>query len=292
MPPPEPDPLAGTRHELGRALRELREAAGLSGGRAAAHALTSQPRISRIETGHVLPTVGDVEALLRAYDADGDTAARLLGIARAANREYQSAAADRQRGLDRKQAELAAYEQHARVMRHFLPAVPTGLLHTRAYAAATLADLGTVPAGAFEQVLDAKMARQEALTDPEREWVFLLTETAVRARVAPLEVMAGQCAHMAALAEKGANVRLAVLPFAASWPVMALNTYVVYDERFVTCELFSGAVTLHDPQDVAYHLGLFERFLGRALTGGDAAAFLRSASAEYAAMNDFMRKRA
>lgn len=292
MPPPEPDPLAGTRLELGRALRELRENAGLSGERAAARALTSQSRISRFETGRAMPAAADVEALLRAYDADAETAARLLGLVRAANREYQSARADRQRGMDRKQAELAALESGARVMRHFLPAIPTGLLHTRPYAEATLAALGTIPAGVFGPVVDAKMARQEALADPEREWVFLLTETAVRARVAPLAVMAGQCAHMAALAEKQANVRLAVLPFAAPWPVMALNTFVVYDDRFVTCELFSGVVTLHDPQDVAYHLGLFERFLERALTGADAEAFLRSAAAEYAAMDGFMRKRA
>lgn len=252
----------------------------------------SQSRVSRIENGRLLPTAADVELLLRVYEADQETSSRLLGLARAANQEYRSARANRRRGLERKQGELAGFECAAREVRHFLPAVPTALLHTRAYAEATLDALGTVPAGAFRQVIDAKIARQEALSDPERRWVFLMTETAVRARVAPLEVMAAQCAHMAGLAERE-NLTIALVPFAAAWPVMALNTFVVYDDRFVTVEVFSGEIVLHDPQDVAYHRAIFERFMERALTGADAAAFLRAAAAEYGAMaGQFIRDRA
>lgn len=251
----------------------------------------SQSKLSRIENGRALPTTVDVEGLLRAYAADTETSARLIGLARSASREYRTLRADRQRGMERKQAELAGFEQEAREVRHFLPAVPTGLLHTRAYAEATLAALDTVPAGVFQRVVDAKMARQEALADPSRRWMFLLTETAVRARVAPLDVLAGQCAHLADLAQT-ATVEIAVVPFAASWPMMALNTFVVYDDRFITCELFSGEVVLHDPQDVAYHRALFDQFLARALTGVDAVEFFRTAAAEYAAAHRSIRERA
>lgn len=251
----------------------------------------SQSKLSRIENGRALPTTVDVQGLLRAYAADAETSARLMGLARSASREYRTVRADRQRGMERKQAELSGFEQEAREARHFLPAVPTGLLHTRAYAEATLAALDTVPAGVFQQVIEAKMARQGALADPSRRWMFLLTETAVRAKVAPLNVMAGQCARMADLTE-AENVEIAILPFAASWPVMALNTFVVYDDRFVTCELFSGEVVLHDPQDVAYHQALFDQFLAQALTGADAAAFLRAAAAEYTAAHRSIRERA
>jgi hypothetical protein len=251
----------------------------------------SQSKLSRVENGRMLATTADVQGLLRAYAADAETSARLMQLAQSASREYRTVRADRQRGMDRKQAELAGFEQEAREARHFLPAVPTGLLHTRAYAEATLTALDTVPDGVFQQVIDAKMARQEALSDPSRRWVFLLTETAVRAKVTPLDVMAGQCAYMAELAE-AETVEIAVLPFAATWPVMALNTFVVYDDRFVTCELFSGEVVLHDPQDVAYHRALFDQFLSRALTGADAAAFLRAAAAEYTAAHWSIREHA
>lgn len=288
----DPDPGAATRRDLAKALRELRGATGLSGAQAGETALMSQSQVSRIETGRALPTIGDVERLLKAYRAGEETTARILALARAAARDYRSMRAERQRGLDRKQAELASLERSAAVMRHFLPAVPTGLLHTRAYAEATLAALGTVPAGVFGQVIAAKLARQAALEDPERRFVFLMTETAIRARVAPLEVLAGQCAHMAQLAERGGNVELGLVPFAARWPVMALNVFVLYDDRFVTVEVFSGEVLLHDPQDVAYHAGLFDQFWSVALTGDDAAGFLRGAAAEYTAQARFMRERA
>lgn len=252
----------------------------------------SQSKLSRIGTGRAAATMADVASLLHAYGADNETRTRLTQLARSASREYRSSRANRRRGMERKQTELAGFEDSAREMRHFLPAVPTGLLHTRAYAKATLAALGTVPPGSFDRVIDAKMARQESLANPSRRWVFLLTETAVRARVAPLDVMAAQCAHMAELAQQRENVEIALLPFAAAWPVMALNVFVVYDDRFVTCELLSGEVVLHDPQDVAYHRSLFDRFLAQALTGTDAVAFLRTAAAEYGAQHRFMRDHA
>jgi len=285
MPEP-PDPAAATRRDLAKALRDLRGATGLSGVEAGRRALMSQSQISRVETGRALPSLSDVERLLKAYGADEEMAARVLVLARSAAQEYRSGRASRQRGMDRKQAELAGLERSAAVMRHFLPAVPTGLLHTRAYAEATLAALGTVPSGVFGQVIDAKMARQDALRDPERRFVFLMTETAIRARVAPLSVMAGQCGHMADLAEAGApSVEVGLVPFAARWPLMALNVFVLYDDRFVTVEVLSGEVLLHDPQDVAYHRGVFDRFWDVALVGAQAAAFLRAAAAEYQAMD-------
>lgn len=290
--PAGPDPFDGTRNGLAKALRDLRGASGMSGEQAAAATLMSQSKVSRIETGRFLPTLADVEQMLLAYGADAPTADRVRAMARAASQQYRAGRADVRRGIERKQAQLAGFERTARVVRHFLPAAPTGLLHTRAYAEATLAGLGTVPASAFAQVVDAKMNRQMLLGEAGRRFEFLLTETAVRARVAPLGVLAGQCAHMADLAELD-NVSVAVAPFASAWPSMALNTFVLYDDRFVTCELFSGEVQLHDPQDVAHHAQIFNAFLEVALTGADAAALLRSAAAEYAAMDrSSMRERA
>jgi transcriptional regulator with XRE-family HTH domain len=268
----------------------LRRAAGLSGDRAAERTHMSQSKLSRIETARRLATTADVQALVHAYKADQAIAAKLLTLARSASREYRSVRADRLRGVERKQAELAAFEDAGKLIRHFLPAVPTGLLHTRAYAEATLRALDTVPVGSFDAVVDAKMARQQALRDPDTHWSFLMTETAVRARVAPIEVMAGQCAHMAQLAASGI-AEIAIVPFAAQWPTMTLNTFVIYDDKFVTCELFSGEVVLHDEQDIAYHRDLFEKFRARAFTGSSAVAFLRAAADEYSAMSgQFMQK--
>ena len=278
--PPPPDADTGTLAALGAALRELRVARGWSGETAAGYALISQSKISRIENGRTPPSLADVAQLLGAYQASEEDRARILALARSAAREFRSTRDNARRGFDRKQAELATFEKTGAVMRHFLPAGVTGLLQTRDYAEAILRASGSVPPAQIDMVLDGKIARQKALADPERRFMFLLTETGVRARLAPPAVMAQQMARLADLAE-GGRPEIAIVPFSVRWPGPPLNTFVVYDSRFVTAEVFNGEILLHDQQDVAYHLAVFERFWAAALTGQDAAVFLRAVALEY-----------
>lgn len=83
--------------------------------------------------------------------------------------------------MHQKQAELKALESSSQVMRHFLPAVPTGLLHVRAYATATLSP--TVqgdPVRDVARAVEARLERQTALADTSRSFSFLMTEQAVK----------------------------------------------------------------------------------------------------------------
>jgi hypothetical protein len=88
----------------------------------------SQSKVSRIETGHLLPSVVDVDRMLQALDVDQATRAELLTLARVANAQYQDVRASVRRGLHHRQRDLAALEKQATQMRHFLPALITGLL--------------------------------------------------------------------------------------------------------------------------------------------------------------------
>jgi transcriptional regulator with XRE-family HTH domain len=49
----------------------------------------SQSKVSRIENGRLLPSVVDVDRILRALGVDQATSAELLALARVANAEYQ-----------------------------------------------------------------------------------------------------------------------------------------------------------------------------------------------------------
>jgi hypothetical protein len=66
----------------------------------------SQAKISRIETGKVLPTVIDVEQIVRALGVPRPVADELLALARAANVDYASWRAYARLGIWRKQAEI------------------------------------------------------------------------------------------------------------------------------------------------------------------------------------------
>lgn len=242
----------------------------------------SQSKISRIETGRILPTVLDVELILSAFDGiPQEVERRLLELARAANVDYTAWRTYARLGLYHKQAELKALEESSSLIRHFLPAVPTGLLHVREYATATLTPaVRSAPARNVARVVQARLERQSILDDRSRRFVFLMTEQAIRWRRAGAEVMAAQALHMATLSEKP-NVEMAIIPQGSAVPGTPMNIFVIYDERLVTVELFSGEVVLRDPQDINHHIELFDLFLSHALAGEAASIFLRERADEF-----------
>ncbi|MBQ0829566.1 helix-turn-helix domain-containing protein [Streptomyces sp. RG38] len=245
----------------------------------------SQTKISRIETGRALPTVIDVERILKALAVPDEVAGELLRLARRANVDYASWRAHARVGLHHKQAELSSLESSSRVMRHFLPAIPTGLLHVREYAIETLSPTVTSdPARDVARAVQARMDRQAILDDASRSFCFLMTEQAVKWQRASVEAMAAQCSHMAEVSRKP-NVEIGIVPQGKHVPGTPMNIFVVYDDRLVTVELFSGEVVLRDPRDITQHLGLFELFWSHALTGDDASAFLEETA------GSFMRQR-
>jgi hypothetical protein len=141
----------------------------------------SQAKISRIETGKVLPTVIDVEQVIKALDVPAGVAADLLDLARAANVDYASWRAYARTGLWRKQVEIKALAESAKIVRQFLPAVPTGLLQTKAVARSTLLPtVGSDPSMDVGKAVEARLFSQEVLDDTSRRFVFLMTEQAVR----------------------------------------------------------------------------------------------------------------
>ncbi|MEA5363649.1 helix-turn-helix transcriptional regulator [Amycolatopsis sp., V23-08] len=283
--PLEPDLQADQRATLAGSLRELRRAAGLSGERLAARCAMSQAKISRIETGRTLPSVVDVEQIVKALDVPAEAADRLLSLARVANVGYTSWRSATRVGSWHRQREIKALQESSAVVRQFLPAIPSGILQTPEYARAALTS--PVPGASdrdVEKMIDVRMGWKSNLADSGRAFKFVLTEQAVVWRRAPLEIMIGQLEHMADLSALD-TVDLAVVPKEAAVFAAPLNVFVIYDERLVTVELFSGGVALRDPRDVAYHLELFAFFRARALEGGEATGFLRSAA------DDFRRER-
>jgi transcriptional regulator with XRE-family HTH domain len=277
----EPECRDTNRRDLAGVLRELRRAAGLSGDRLAARCAMSQSKISRIEKGKVLPTVVDVERILTALEVSPAKARELMALARVANVEYASSRALARIGAWRRQLELKALSESATVLRQFLPAIPTGLVQIPEYARFAMS--ATVPSAQDRDVdkcVQARMELRTVLDDESRRFVLLMTEQAVRWNRAGREVMARQVAHMANEAERP-NVEIAVIPQSVEVHGSPMNTFFTFDERLVMVELFNGLVSFRDPRDVTYYLELFEFFLGHALTGDDAIAFLRSVAAEF-----------
>lgn len=103
----------------------------------------------------------------------------------AADTEWQDVWSQRDRGLDKKQDELAEFERLSTEFRYFLPSMVTGLLATPAYVRASLAR----SPGDHSKTIAKKLERQAVLHDVSKRFTFLLTEQAVRWPILPVPAM-------------------------------------------------------------------------------------------------------
>ncbi|MFE1396453.1 helix-turn-helix domain-containing protein [Nocardiopsis dassonvillei] len=270
----EPESIDGRRGELSKALRRVRKRAGFTGERLAARVGMSQSKISKIETGKLVPSSVDVERILRAVQATPKEKEAISSLARVANTEYQNWRASLRRGLHHKQAELATLEATSSTFRYFLPAMITGLLQTPEYARASLASLP----GDHTRALMRRFERQSILYDTSKDFTFLLTEQALRWPLCRPGEMSVQLERIAALSELS-NVRIGVLPLdRATVPEGPLSTFTVYDQTLATVETFTGALLIRSAQDVALYVETFRLFEENALFGPQARFFLRQAA--------------
>lgn len=282
----EPETGHRGRRNLAETLKQLSKAAGLSGERLGVRAAMSQSKISRIESGRSLPSVADVERLLKALEVPPAVREEMLSLARNANVEYTSLRSSARLGIWRKQAELKALAESSSVVRQFLPVIPSGLIQTREYARAVLTPgVAGRPARDIDRAVQARLDRQDVLNDDSRRFYFVLTEQAVRLRRATSSIMLDQLRHMIETSKR-TNVELAILPNYTVVNASPLNLFVIYDDRLVTVELFSGTVALRDYRDIEYHLNVFEHFHERAVTGDDARQFLAAVAGEFMRSRD------
>jgi transcriptional regulator with XRE-family HTH domain len=197
------------RRQLGRQLRELREAAELRMEDAATALDCARSRISHIETGRYAVRKPDLEVLLRLYGAldrlDTLEELRREGTKRGWWSTYKLP--------DWLQAYLGLEDDAARVRTFSLEPIP-GLLQTEAYARL----LYTIRPRSPEEVdrrVAVRMQRQARLTAPDPLTLsVVLSEAAIRRTLALGALGIEQLDRLATTSERP-NVTVRVLPFEA-----------------------------------------------------------------------------
>lgn len=214
-----PDETTGStviRRQLGRELRRLRESAHLTVESAAGVLEWSRPKLWRIEKGAVALRSLDVEAMCRAYGADADTTAALMGLARKTRVKGWW-----QRYTDVIPGWFGVYlglESAADTIHEYAPELVPGLLQTEPYARAMFRlPGGPVAEHAVERRVALRMERARLLTrgvPPPIRVSFVLNEAVLRRPVGDPALMAAQLAHVVQVGEMS-HVDIRVLPFAA-----------------------------------------------------------------------------
>lgn len=265
------------RNALGKRLRELRQAGGLS-GRQLAESLSWPPsKVSKLENGRQTPTDDDIREWTTATQSEQETEALLASLH---TLEVQHAEWQRilRTGLKPRQQELIEWDQRTRLFRAFEATVIPGLFQTAEYARYRFAEgirRLKLPNDINEAVA-ARVQRQEILYRPDKRFHFVLTEAALKFRLCPPEVMLGQLDRLVSLTALP-NVRLGIIGFETQYATSPWHGFWMYDNERVLVETFSAALDLRQPQEIELYGNAFEQLAAVASYGRSARAIVNKA---------------
>jgi transcriptional regulator with XRE-family HTH domain len=276
-------PPSHRRVRLGLALRDAREARGLTQVEAAKLVERSQSWINKVETAQTARIkMADLDKLLAAYDIAGEKAEELRQFAR-------STLGERGVWVDTSASpawwsEYQEVERSARVIKAVHLEAHDGLIQSEAYMRRQFELGGAVN---VEKLVRARLARQRAILDQGSppDCTFLLSEACLRRNMGDPAMMATQLDHLLTLSER-AYVTILVLPFDARFPaatygftLMQFNSDTMGD--FVSVEYAVGAATIDDEDALRVFQRQWELIRSAALGEYDTRRFIHRVLREY-----------
>ncbi len=234
-------------------------------------------KVSKIESGRQTPTDADVEAWTAASGRP-ELTSEFIALLRTLEEHYVQFRRMFRTGMASRQRAIAEIEAGATVVRNFETTFVPGLLQTPEYARCRLAE--AVEYDGAGDDLDAavyeRMHRQQVLYQAGKRHHFVVTEAALRYRLCPVDVLAGQLDRLINLSTM-ARVRFGVIPFEVTYPVAPAHGFWIYDERLVFVENLTAELKLTQPTEITAHLRLFERLAEVAWYGQRARDVVRRA---------------
>jgi hypothetical protein len=181
------------------------------------------------------------------------------------------------------QAAMGRTEQDTRVFRSFQSAIVPGLLQTPDYACAIIERVGRRSGQAMDidEVVAARMHRQEILHDTSKKFRLVITESALMHWVCAPAAMLGQIDRLGSLAMLP-NIRLGVLPFDKQYPLLPTHAFWVYDDQLVIVETVSAQLNLAQPQEIDLYTKVFETMALTAVYDAKAQAVLNRVARQIA----------
>lgn len=278
--------------QLGNELRHLREAAGLGQVEAGRLIEKVQSKIAMLEAGQASITPGDLQLLLKGYNVTDQERIDFFLELRRNNQQrgrwtgYRSAYADSFRMY-------VDLEEDAIDIRSVQAEIPPGLLQCEAFVRALYAQNRVFARSEdFENLVHARVARQEIFTKPEApQAAFVISESALRRMHADSKTMYEQINYMIELS-KLPNIRLQVLPFVTRSREGASANYQFTLLRipspgaagpleFVYLEDAADNRYLDDKEAVLAHDILWSRFTAVALNFEDSRNLMHEVAAGY-----------
>ncbi|MYV64573.1 helix-turn-helix domain-containing protein [Streptomyces sp. SID2131] len=264
------------RQRVARRLRDLRQDAGLTGQDIAQRTGWQKSKVSRLQNGVTPPSTDDIRTWCRVCGAD-EQAPDIIDAARTADGMYAEWRRKNRHGLKLMQVARAGIHRETEHMRVYSSTLIPGLLQTRAYAEALLADIARVKRIPDDSraAAEARVERANIIRESGRTFAFVVEEAALRRHVGSPDVMTEQLLHLLDVARYPA-VSLGVIPASAParWP---LETFTVYDDAKVFVELLTAALTITAPSEVTQYVEAHHEMTRAALFGPGAYRIIAEA---------------
>lgn len=266
-------PSERRRREIGARLRGLRREAGLTQVDLSERLGVTQSMVSRVELGD--KSAGSL--LLRIADAlalPPEIRDELVDLQTELEIQVATLRVQHRRGgSGGVQADIGAHERAAVETWNYQPALVQGLLQTADYTRAILPKIAPhLPD--VEALVAGRAARQRVLYDASKRFRFLLHESALRNRVAPVPVLRAQIDRLSHLAGALANVEIRVLSAAAKVDRWPMTGFAIIDDA-VEVEWQLGTMgPLRDGHHVGAYRDLFENLWAHASSGDALLAVL------------------
>jgi transcriptional regulator with XRE-family HTH domain len=239
---------------LGAALRELREAKGISQRKLAEMIGRDSGLYSRWESGGRNPKPDDVAQIVEALGIDDERAAELVKLADDTGKPVWLAVTlpERRQQLNA----LLRAERTATTVTHVAPLLIPGVMQTTELIRAIMVD-GDVPADEIDERVNARVGRRDLITRKNPAQLnVLLGQAAVTQIIGGRQVMAEQLRYLLELGERP-NIDLRIVPFESSWSPALSGAFILIDSdeapSIVNIEMQRSGVILHDPDDIAAH---------------------------------------
>ena len=257
------------RIRLGDEIKNLRRSKHITGIVLAEKTKISQSKLSKIETGALIPSTDDLRAILRYFKASRSDTSRLIEWARELRTEFVSWRFKHKKGLATSQIEVADLEKQAKHIRILNMATIPGLLQIPDYARRVLELANVTRQQDLENAVAARIQRQQILYETDRQFEFVITEGAALSRFCDPQVVTQQLDRIRFLFGLS-NVKIGFLSNRCSLPRVPLNSFVIYDSQSVVVETLTGEIVTTDQADIALYNEAFEDLASRAVFGPDA----------------------
>ncbi|MEU8773363.1 helix-turn-helix transcriptional regulator [Streptomyces sp. NPDC048606] len=267
------------RKTLGARLREIRRRAGFGTARAfGARAGWSESKVSRLKNGVTSPSEEDLHQYA---SLSGDPALfqDLFATAAGIDEMFVEWRRLTENGLTPVQEAHVPLYDRTRLFRVYEPGVIPGLVQTPAYARALMGRIVGfygIPDDADQAAELRTTRKREVMRDAGRHFVFVLEESALRARFGDTTTMADQLAHLMTVSVRQ-HVRLGVIPLNAQRAMWPSEGFWIFDDEQVVIELSTAQITLTQPSEVKVYARIFAELSRMAVYGSPARALISNA---------------